>query len=243
MFEEECKAMRRSCPQSMPMIAVYAETKTKAYTLTHTLDQPHFVVQYDRPSESLGSTLVGAVLVDPPEGKVLVPVGLEQALTNTAQRMGVEWTSLIKVYRRGQEQVGVHLYDATEWWCKTCSYKRAAYPCWKCGPNAPGYRPLAGLGQQELPDVNRIREIARSCGYAIGEHGSKERDLDLIAVPWTEEAVDVATLIATLAKALETPSGPTRIIGPEAKPWGRVSYTLHLNGWYKAIDISITQRG
>lgn len=32
----------------------------------------------------------------------------------------------------------------------------------------------------------KIRSAARGCGYAIGVHGSMQRDLDLIAVPWIE---------------------------------------------------------
>ena len=33
-----------------------------------------------------------------------------------------------------------------------------------------------------------IRRIAKESGYAVGEHGSKTRDLDLMAIPWTEQA-------------------------------------------------------
>jgi len=33
----------------------------------------------------------------------------------------------------------------------------------------------------------------RDCGYAIAPHGSLARDLDVIAVPWTEDAVSAET--------------------------------------------------
>lgn len=36
--------------------------------------------------------------------------------------------------------------------------------------------------------VTKIREIARPMGWAIGEHGSMVRDIDLIAVPWVQDA-------------------------------------------------------
>lgn len=41
-----------------------------------------------------------------------------------------------------------------------------------------------------LSVIPKIKEAARHCGYAIGVHGSLRRDLDLIAVPWTENYSD-----------------------------------------------------
>ena len=35
---------------------------------------------------------------------------------------------------------------------------------------------------------------ARSLGYALAVHGSLVNDFDLVAVPWTEQAVDAVTL-------------------------------------------------
>lgn len=46
-----------------------------------------------------------------------------------------------------------------------------------------------------------IRESAKSLGYAIGVHGSMLRDLDLIAIPWTSEAVDKDALAGAVQKA------------------------------------------
>lgn len=37
-------------------------------------------------------------------------------------------------------------------------------------------------------------DIARRHGYALAIHGTVTRDLDLIAVPWTDSAVDAVTL-------------------------------------------------
>lgn len=37
-------------------------------------------------------------------------------------------------------------------------------------------------------------ETARKHGYALAIHGTVTTDLDLIAIPWTEEAVDAVTL-------------------------------------------------
>lgn len=37
-------------------------------------------------------------------------------------------------------------------------------------------------------------DIARKHGYALTIHGTVTRDLDLVAIPWTNEAVDAVTL-------------------------------------------------
>jgi hypothetical protein len=47
-----------------------------------------------------------------------------------------------------------------------------------------------------------LRAVAREHGYALGLHGSGERDLDLIAVPWTEDASDNETLVEALRVAI-----------------------------------------
>jgi hypothetical protein len=46
-----------------------------------------------------------------------------------------------------------------------------------------------------------IRKVARELGYAIGEHGSLRRDLDLIAVPWTLEHADKDELAGAIQRA------------------------------------------
>lgn len=48
-----------------------------------------------------------------------------------------------------------------------------------------------------LPDLTRI---ARKCGYALAVHGSLERDLDLIAVPWIHGAREPEELIAIIKR-------------------------------------------
>lgn len=49
-----------------------------------------------------------------------------------------------------------------------------------------------------------IREVARECGYAIGVHGSMRRDLDLIAIPWTDETRDDPTQLAVAIQKVAT---------------------------------------
>ncbi|MOA08986.1 hypothetical protein D3C78_1287920 [compost metagenome] len=119
--------------------------------------------------------------------------------------------------------------------CQACNSVRAIAPCFKCG--GPLIEPHPEWDEPKLPDVEPIRQVAKVVGYAIGEHGSKERDLDLIAAPWTEDAVDAHTLIEHLANALSL-----RIIDIEAKPLGRIAVTLQCTGWYRPIDLSICPR-
>lgn len=84
-----------------------------------------------------------------------------------------------------------------------------------------------------------LREAARELGYALALHGSMQRDLDLIAVPWVEEAAEPEALVAAIAKI----TGGFEIPGenPGLKPHGRIGYSLHLGGG-PYIDLSIMPR-
>lgn len=52
-----------------------------------------------------------------------------------------------------------------------------------------------------LSVLPKIRDVARAHGYAIGVHGSLRRDLDLIAVPWTERPSDKEQLASAIHRA------------------------------------------
>lgn len=54
-----------------------------------------------------------------------------------------------------------------------------------------------------LPIVERVRALARLHGWAIGEHGSMVRDIDLIAVPWTDDASALHILLAAICIKLD----------------------------------------
>ena len=43
--------------------------------------------------------------------------------------------------------------------------------------------------------VKVIRDIARKHGWAIGVHGSMVRDIDLIGIPWTDDAIEPESLV------------------------------------------------
>lgn len=47
-----------------------------------------------------------------------------------------------------------------------------------------------------------ILDAAKDSGYAIALHGSLGRDMDVIAVPWTEEAIPEHELVERVGRAL-----------------------------------------
>lgn len=98
--------------------------------------------------------------------------------------------------------------------------------------------PASGWVDPAVPDLRLIWKLAREVGYAVGVHGSLKRDFDLIAAPWTPEAVGNAELVDHLCAGLNA----TRVGGPTHKPHGRVAVTLQIDGWFKPIDLSIMPR-
>ena len=80
----------------------------------------------------------------------------------------------------------------------------------------------------------KIIKVAREYGYTIALHGSLQRDFDLVAIPWTEEAVSQDALYEVI---LKTVNGCTDK-NPTIKPHGRKAYTILLGHEYY-IDLSI----
>lgn len=83
-----------------------------------------------------------------------------------------------------------------------------------------------------------VRAIARQSGYAVGWHGSVARDLDLIAVPWTEDADPPERLVARIMEAV----GGAYTHGqenPSRRPHGRLSYAINLHPGPFYIDLSV----
>lgn len=77
-------------------------------------------------------------------------------------------------------------------------------------------------------------------GYALALHGSLQRDLDIIAVPWTDSAVDPITLVAALCDEFNV--APNHEINkPEIKPHGRLAWSIPL-WWGAYLDLSVLGR-
>lgn len=124
--------------------------------------------------------------------------------------------------------------EVKPWACKSCNSPRAIDPCIKCGATLT--KPADGWDWPAIPDVDKIRALAREVGYAIGVHGTMERDLDLIAAPWVAEAVTPVDLAQHIATGLGG-----RVLGfrIQDKPCGRWSCNIRPEGWFKLIDLSV----
>lgn len=79
-----------------------------------------------------------------------------------------------------------------------------------------------------------LREIAIKNGYSLSIHGSLQNDMNLIAVPWTKEAVEPEILITAFNDWI---SG-TIDSKVEECVWGRKSFVITLrNGMY--LDVAV----
>lgn len=90
-----------------------------------------------------------------------------------------------------------------------------------------------------------LAEIANRHGYAMAAHGSFQRDMDLVAIPWTDNAADAEALVDNIANFLKTLEGTfgTGVDpeGGEKKPHGRVAWLIR-TGMGSGIDLSVMPR-
>lgn len=119
--------------------------------------------------------------------------------------------------------------------CKECASFRSGDKCHKCGGDT--FTPDERFTEQKLPPIEEIRKIAREAGYAVAVHGTQERDLDVIAAPWTEDAVGNHELMERIANGINAV-----ILETERKPLGRYAATIQIDGWYKPLDLSVCPR-
>ena len=93
--------------------------------------------------------------------------------------------------------------------------------------------------------IDKLREVARANGYALTSHGSLKRDIDLVAVPWTLNAVSAFVVAEEIRKALEALYGlavfNAKYAQPELKAYGRLAWSIVVGGWNSTyIDLSVT---
>jgi hypothetical protein len=85
-----------------------------------------------------------------------------------------------------------------------------------------------------------IRMAARDMGYAIAVHGSMARDIDLVAIPWTETAQGAELLVETIRGIVCGVFGSCyKSEVATKKPHGRLAWTLIHGGFHAEIDLSI----
>ncbi|MBW8814054.1 MAG: hypothetical protein JF588_11570 [Caulobacterales bacterium] len=87
-----------------------------------------------------------------------------------------------------------------------------------------------------------LRERARICGYALAEHGSMERDIDLVAIPWRQDAMTPEQLASHLRLVLDKLYPIGLEVTPETaahgKPHGRKCWAWWIRRW-TYIDLSV----
>ena len=89
-----------------------------------------------------------------------------------------------------------------------------------------------------LHRVHELQTIARANGYCLALHGSMQRDLDAIAVPWTKRAVPAERLVEQICDQMGlTPTNDS----PADKEHGRRVWSL-LMGEIGFVDFSIMPR-
>lgn len=85
-----------------------------------------------------------------------------------------------------------------------------------------------------------LAAAARTKGYALALHGSLQRDLDLVAIPWTDDAADPKDLLSVLCEEFDIETN-NPLGMPMAKPHGRLCWTIPL-WWGAYIDLSVMPR-
>jgi hypothetical protein len=86
--------------------------------------------------------------------------------------------------------------------------------------------------------VPHLAEVARDHGYALTVHGSMQRDLDLVAVPWIDGASGPVELASALYERIKWASSHDQPKGPVVRPHGRLAWTIALGGG-AYLDLSI----
>jgi hypothetical protein len=88
-----------------------------------------------------------------------------------------------------------------------------------------------------------LKEKARELGYALTLHGSMTRDGDMVAIPWTKDAVSAEELVSSLHSYLGAHCLPQDYVA--YKPHGRRAWSLHLSadfGCDMYVDLSVMPR-
>lgn len=97
--------------------------------------------------------------------------------------------------------------------------------------------------------IGPIREVEHGHGYAVAIHGSLARDIDLIAVPWTDSADDAEQIVRSIRGAIAGVLGRCYVAAEKKgalkwteKPHGRRAVTLIHAGFCGEIDLSVMPR-
>ena len=88
-----------------------------------------------------------------------------------------------------------------------------------------------------------LRNAALDVGWALGLHGSLASDMDIMAMPWTEDAKPPEDMIKALESCFTSMDGklwvPTEKY--DEKPNNRIVYTIHIFGDFY-LDVNIIKQ-
>jgi hypothetical protein len=86
-------------------------------------------------------------------------------------------------------------------------------------------------------------DVARQHGYALAIHGSVITDLDLIAVPWVEDACAAQELVEAIRAHCQAclNLGDSKVGVTAIKPHGRLAWNLYMGAGAK-VDLSVLPR-
>jgi hypothetical protein len=90
----------------------------------------------------------------------------------------------------------------------------------------------------------KLERVAWRHGYALALHGTMARDLDIVAIPWTEDASDPDKLIAAIKRFIVDKAN-VKLKGkevPTQKPHGRQAYAIPIGYEGHYLDLSIMPR-
>lgn len=111
------------------------------------------------------------------------------------------------------------------------------------GHTTDGADPLA-VAELARRIIRPLRERAKLLGYALAEHGSQARDIDIVAVPWTDKAQSAEMLANSLRQVLDKMYPVTLEVGPtegQPKPHGRLCWSFWIRPW-TYVDLSVMPR-
>lgn len=89
----------------------------------------------------------------------------------------------------------------------------------------------------------RLERIAWRHGYALALHGSISRDMDLVAIPWTDDADAPEKLLKAFCRYVASRTQVNIKIGSGTKkPHGRMSYVIPIGMEGQYLDVAIMPR-
>lgn len=87
---------------------------------------------------------------------------------------------------------------------------------------------------------NDFRQAAMDCGWALGLHGSLKADMDIMAMPWVENAVSADEMVERLIDCFGFARPPHCDVDKTSKPNGRVVYTIPIFADFY-IDLNVIE--